>query len=203
MTILQMMLASGGGAVPLEFIAAAAGTGNNMSVSITYPAGIQAGDLLVVVGSSKRSGSNFAMDSAGYTVLDSLNWFYLGVKIAAGTESGTTIGSTTQQDQCGAVVFVLRGAASALIDWDAIETDGADAPSSDATAAGQIHLVGATGNEDGLVVPSGYTLAASSSGEGHALGAYKVLTASGATGIQEVTTGTNATGAWSIIVGPA
>ena len=183
--------------------------GGGSSFTLAYPAGIASGDLMLIVTSSKQSGDNHPTAPGGWTEQSGDKGFALYTLTASGGESGTlTMGAG--ENQCGAVLFVVRNA-PALIDhdWAWLDSELPVSPSSVATAAGQIHLVGATGKVLGPPsTPSGYSVAAAQSGDtGMGQGYYKVLSASGATGT--VTTGTDAGewsdpyAAWSIIVGAA
>ena len=210
MGIQQMMLTSGGDDAPLEFIGASSNGADNNDFTLAYPGGILAGDLMLIATSTREPGRDHPTAPAGWTELGGDQGFALYRRVAAGGESGTLL-MTDADRESGAVLFVLRNAATTPVDFDWTFLDDAAPvpPASTATAAGQIHLIGGSGRELGtLVTPSGYSVAAALNGSDNAAAAafWGVLAASGATPTPTLSGGANWEqnySVWSVVVGPA
>lgn len=89
------------------------GTGTN--ISINYPAGIQAGDFLVIAGSMQNA---TATTPSGWTADDSTAYRFCATKIADGTETGAvtfTLSASVQYVYCMHVVRPSRPATPTYI----------------------------------------------------------------------------------------
>ena len=114
----------------------AAGTAahaDNASVTPTLPAGVQAGDLLLIVASIRSSGTGTPNTPSGYTHMAGWHNLRLYGKIHTGSESNPTVTFTggSAGDTTSADMIALRGTvadpAEAIIDWaDYLNTSAAN-----------------------------------------------------------------------------
>ncbi len=125
------------------------------SLSVSYPSGVTAGDLLIVYAAVRDfNGSTVGTAPSGFTQLatgspgtDDASWLY--GKIADGTESGTVSFDTSTNGGQGA--FMLRFPAPAGYEWPAIGTAfvGATESSNSATTTTNMRLGSRTVTSNG------------------------------------------------------
>ena len=214
MTIVQMLMSSVGSVAAPEFIGASCDCGGNEdTLYLSYPAGIESGDLMWIATTSRESGSQHPYVPSGWDELSGDQGFALLRKVATGSESGS-LSVSIRDKESGAVLFVLRNASATPVDYDWEWSDGQEippvAPSSVATAPGQIHLIGFSGREPGGdfsdSTPAGYFAVAPirTDDGGLAAGYYGVTTAAGATGGKAMGNDSDQPFcAWSVIIGAA
>ena len=156
MTIIQMLMGvPGSSGAQLEFIGASHVSDGENNATLTYPAGIAAGDLMVFVGANLEQ-SHPSPTGGGWVDQGGVVLCGIYTKTAAGTESGAV--ARTLPAYGGASIYIFRGAA--LVDSDVIftpmDSGNTPAPSSVATNAGQLHVLGKVSVNDDST-PSGYT----------------------------------------------
>ena len=139
------------------------------NIQATMPAGIQAGDLILVLiardtqlgtGTPQAGFANVSAAAGGGAGAYGSSWLY---KVATGTESGTFTVCTITSDRCGSITHVIRGQ-SALPEegaWSAnASTLSPNAPSLTPSwgVADTLWLLGAAIDSQGrtLTAPAGY-----------------------------------------------
>jgi hypothetical protein len=210
MTIIQTIAGCSilpGGGAPLEFIGASHASDYSSAGTLSYPAGIAAGDLLVFVASNlQEGGAHTSPTGGGWGDQGGITSCGIYIQVAAGTESGTVARSAPILG--GASIYVFRGAA--LVDFDAVASPAgagtAPVPSSVATSAGQLHIIGKTSVEsDGT--PAGYAAAGTENVASFAIrthGYLATLASAGSTPTPSLNTSTSFVSVfYSIVIGAA
>jgi hypothetical protein len=178
------------------FVSASEGSTTGTSLSVPYPAGLQAGDILVLWIGSAGNGT-FTTPSGWSVAISSSSGRAVYYKVATGSESGSlsvSVQSDSNSAKCGIMACVRDATTVQAGTVGTNSTGDIDAPSITAAGAGVLLAFASHAHRTDTVdaYPSGMTSMGvnpndSSGGDNHAsasqsVGAYKNSSAAGATG---------------------
>jgi len=83
-------------------------TTSTASIAVAYPAGIEAGDLLVILGTTGNAGTQIFASLSGWTQISAGAWTIAFYKIATGSESGSVTVSLSPTSSLGAGAQMFR-----------------------------------------------------------------------------------------------
>jgi hypothetical protein len=183
------------GGVPI-FVSASEGSTTGTSLSVAYPAGLQAGDILVLWIASGGNGT-YTTPSGWSVAISSSSGRAVYYKVATGSESGSlsvSVQSDSNAAKCGIMACVRNVSTILAGSVGTANASDVDAPSISPVASGVLLAFSSHGERSHVVdaYPSGMTSMGvnpnnSSGGDNHAsasqsVGAYQNNCPAGATG---------------------